>query len=85
VDNSRHPENCDALATKLQDEGATSFVKSWNELHGGDNLQERFPAKSRLGTLPNPPAKKTHMRKGESVLAAKPVPDNQKEKKENAI
>ena len=32
-----------------------------------------------------PPAKKTHMRKGESVLAAKPVPDNQKEKKENAI
>src|SRR5271165_995623 len=24
--------DCDALATKLQDEGATSFVKSWNEL-----------------------------------------------------
>jgi transaldolase len=24
--------DCDALATKLQDEGATSFVKSWSEL-----------------------------------------------------
>jgi transaldolase len=24
--------DCDALAMKLQDEGATSFVKSWNEL-----------------------------------------------------
>jgi transaldolase len=24
--------DCDALATKLQDEGAASVVKSWNEL-----------------------------------------------------
>jgi transaldolase len=24
--------DCGALATKLQDEGATSFVKSWSEL-----------------------------------------------------
>jgi transaldolase len=26
--------NIDALATRLQDEGARSFVKSWNELMG---------------------------------------------------
>jgi transaldolase len=26
--------NIDALAAKLQDEGAKSFVKSWNELMG---------------------------------------------------
>ena len=29
----------DALAAKLQDEGAESFVKSWNELHGGDRCR----------------------------------------------
>ena len=33
----------DALAAQLQDEGAKSFVKSWNDLHGGDRVQERRP------------------------------------------
>ena len=30
----------DALAAQLQDEGAKSFVGSWNDLHGGDLFQE---------------------------------------------
>ena len=31
----------DALAAQLQDEGAESFVKSWNDLMAGDLIQER--------------------------------------------
>ena len=31
----------DALAAQLQDEGAKSFVKSWNELMDGDRVEER--------------------------------------------
>ena len=31
----------DALAAQLQDEGAKSFVKSWNELMACHRLQER--------------------------------------------
>ena len=77
--------DCDALATKLQDEGTTSFVKSWNELMAVIASKSASLQKSLRKLTKCPPAKKTHMRKGESVLAAKPVPDNQKEKKENAI
>ena len=33
----------DALAAQLQTEGAKSFVDSWNELDGGDRVQERRP------------------------------------------
>ena len=38
----------DALAAKLQDEGAKSFVNSWNELLGGHRIQERGAQESEL-------------------------------------
>ena len=37
-----------ALAAQLQDEGAKSFVKSWNELHERDRRQERRLGEGRL-------------------------------------
>ena len=40
-----------ALAAKLQDEGAKSFVKSWNELMAVIVVQERHPAAGQLGRL----------------------------------
>ncbi len=38
----------DALAARLQDEGATSFVKSWNELMACIAVQERGAQKGEL-------------------------------------
>ena len=37
----------EALAVQLQDEGAKSFVKSWNELDGGDDVKKRRPQNGR--------------------------------------
>ena len=41
----------DALATQLQDEGAKSFVQSWQRAYGGDCLQEPRPRNGRIGKI----------------------------------
>ena len=49
----------DALAAQLQDEGAASFVKSWNELMARDRVQERaLKAAERDGRERMPSAKR---------------------------
>src|SRR5260221_12052786 len=40
-----------ALAAKLQDEGANSFVKSWNELMAGNFFRKGFLQKYRVARL----------------------------------
>ena len=44
----------DGLAARLQDEGANSFVKSWNDLMAVNCLQECKPSKGQLGAERKP-------------------------------